>query len=78
MAPAPRRKPPGQCRLENAGHVGVNAKQLRWRLDAHQIDNDCALVAALRNKFRVSEALHQRDPGACDAIGAPPSHRRFV
>src|ERR1700738_3912410 len=63
------RRCPGESRLVNLGwknarHVGVNAKQLRWRLHAHQIDNDCAPVAALRNKFRVSEALHQRDPGA--------------
>jgi hypothetical protein len=78
--PLPR---PRESRLVNLGwrdarHVGVNAKQLRWRLHAHQIDNDCAPVAALRNKFRGSEALHLRDPGACDATGAPPGHGRFA
>src|SRR6202023_137883 len=55
------RRRPGESRLVNLGwkdarHVGVNAKQLRWRLHAHQIDNDCAPIAALRNKFRVRRA----------------------
>ena len=49
----------------------MNAEQLRRRLHAHQIDDDRAPVAALRDKFRVSEALHQHDPGARDVVGIP-------
>src|ERR1700693_2099610 len=77
------RRRPGESRLVNLGwkdarHVGVNAKQLRWRLHAHQIDHYCAPVAALRDKLRISEALHQRDPGACDTIRAPTGRARFA
>ena len=38
-------------------HVGVNAKQLRWRLHAHQFGDDCTPIAALRYEFVVAEAL---------------------
>src|SRR5215831_20056716 len=35
-------------------------------------------IAALRNELRVSKALHQHDPGACDVSGVPASRGRLA
>ena len=61
-----------------AGHVGVNAEQFRRRLHAHQLRDDRTPIAALRHELRVSEALHQHDPGACDADGVPAGRGRLA
>ena len=53
------------------GHVGVNAKQFRRRQKRHLLGNRVAPIAALRDKLRISKALHQHDPGACNADGIP-------
>jgi len=52
MAPARRKKPPlSMFDRKDARHVGVNAEQLRRRLQAHRIHDDCAPIAALRPNF---------------------------
>jgi hypothetical protein len=47
----------------------VNAEQSWRRLCSHYIRDNRAPIAALRHKFLVSKALHQHDPGTCDAGG---------
>src|SRR6266850_4843556 len=58
-------------------HVGVNTDQLRWRLKCHLFGDRIAPVAALRDKSRVSEALHQHGPGASHALWIPASRGRL-
>ena len=58
-------------RRDHAGHVGVNAEQLRGGLCTHHVRDDRAPVTALRHEPRVPEALHQHDPGPRDAAGVP-------
>ena len=77
MAPAP-----GESRLvyvvrEDARHVGVNAEQLRRRLQAHLIHDHCAPITTLRDEFRVAQALHQHDPGARNVLRVPAGRGRF-
>ena len=57
-------------------HVGVDAHQFRRRLHAHKLGDDGAPVTTLRDKFRVSEALHQHGPGTRNVGGIPPSPDR--
>ena len=52
-------------------HVGVNAEQSRRRQQGHLLRDRIAPIAALRHVLRVAEALHQHDPGACDANRIP-------
>ena len=61
----------GEVGRYRAGHVGVNAEQLRRGLYTHQLRDERAPVAALRDVLVVSEALHQHGPGARDLGGVP-------
>lgn len=49
----------------------MDGGQLRRCLDAHQVHDDRAPVAALRDKARVPQALHQLHRGAGDVLGSP-------
>ena len=77
------RAPPERSRRVNigwndAGHVGVDAEQ-SWRsLHAHQVDDDRAPIATLRDVPRVPEALHQLGPGTGDTVGAPSGLGRLA
>src|SRR6266404_6132337 len=55
-----------------ARHVGVNAEQLRRRLDTHRLGDRRTPIAALRYKARVTEALHEHRPSAGGPGGIPP------
>ena len=52
--------------------------QLRRCLHAHQIHDDRAPVAALRDKARVAQALHQLNRGTGDMLGTPAAPRRLA
>src|SRR4030095_9893852 len=70
------RRSPSEGRLvyvdrNRARHVGVNRKQFRGGLHAHQIDDERTPIAALRDKLRISEALRQLGPGTSTMIGDP-------
>ena len=71
-----RRWAAGPERLRNVvrnggGHVGVNADQFRRRQEGHLLRDGITPIAALGHVSRVAEALHQHDPGACDANRLP-------
>ena len=61
-----------------AGQVDVNAEQFRRRLFGHHIRDIPAPIAALRDKLRVSKALHQHDPGPCDMGRIPAGRGRLA
>ena len=63
---------------EDAGHVRVDAEQLRGGLQAHHIDDDRAPVAALCYEFRVPEALHQHHPGTGNVGRVPAGTGRLA
>ena len=56
----------------DAGHVGVDAEQLRWGQYAHLVDDDRPPVAPCCHELLVAEPLHQLDPrrGNVDQIPA--------
>src|SRR6266852_5567052 len=62
----------GRVGRGGARHVGVNAEQLRWCLDAHRLGDRRTPIAALRYKARVTEALHEHCPSAGGPDGIPP------
>ncbi len=74
--PPPRRRSGGgrpvDVGREDAGHVGMNAEQLRRRMPVDDIDDDRAPVTVRRHEFRVAEALHEHDPCARDVVGISP------
>ena len=66
----------GDVRWNCSRKVGVNGQQLRRRLFGHRRANARTQVAALCHELRVTEALHQHDPGARGALGTPAGSRR--
>ena len=48
-------------------HVGVDGEYFSRRLQRHLLGHCGASIAAVGEEPRVPEALHQQDPGACDA-----------
>ena len=69
--------------LRNVGwdggrHVGVDTDQFGRRLQSHLLRHRIPPIAALRHISRVSEALHQHGPGACDADGVPAGRGRLA
>ena len=56
----------------------MNAEQLRRCLLAHHVRDGSAPVTALRHEVRVSEALHEHDPGAGDAGRVPAGRGRLA
>ncbi|MNQ91587.1 hypothetical protein D3C85_1069770 [compost metagenome] len=58
--------------------VDVDAEQTSGSLTSHGVRNNGAPVATLGQVARVAEALHERIPGAGDALGVPAGAFRFV
>ncbi len=68
---------PVYLRRRGAGHVGVDAEQLRGGLLTHLLCDRRTPVAALGYEPVVAEALHQYDPGTGDAGGIPAGGGRL-
>ena len=68
----------GYVGRDGAGHVGVDAEQLRRGLGADHVGDLRAPVTALCDEPRVSQAPHQHDPGVRDVDGAPAGRRRLA
>jgi hypothetical protein len=59
-------------------HVGVNAQQSFGRQQSQLLGDGIAPVAALGDVAGVPEALHQHDPGLCDADRVPTGNARLA
>src|SRR2546423_12236830 len=62
-------------RWHSRGHIRGNAEQFRRRLESHLLRDGIAPVAALRDKMRVAEALHEGGPCTGDARRIPTRRR---
>jgi hypothetical protein len=78
MAPAPRRKPPCLCRSERCQACWCECRATPEALANPSYRRQLSPVTALRDKLLISEALHQRDPGARDVIRVPTGRGRFA
>ena len=76
-----------ELRRDHAGHVGVDADQLRRRrlggrrvapAARHHVDHNRAPVAALRHEPLIAQALHELDVRLADAHGIPAGGGRLA
>ena len=78
MAQAPLKKPPGQSRRGRCQACWCECQATPEAL-AHPSDRRRLRPSRrLARQISVSEAVHQRDPGACDAFRAPAGRGRFA
>ena len=59
------------ARRDGARHIGVNTEQTWGSYERHLLRDRIAPIAALGDISRVSESIHQLNPGVCDTHWIP-------